>query len=205
MKKLTFVLVLLALPAMAFAQSATMSLKMADGTSAVTLPETGGSIQIKIFLDSATGVPEGIASIDGTIVASQSGIFTGTARTFGAPFINGNFPTATNMNGAWNPNSPNFGAVATAGSSNEGNYLVDGTDGALPWTIETVTVTVAPTPGVYTLALSSLSFAATTDGAGTGIQLPTSLGSPITVTVTPEPATMLLLTLALPFLRRRSA
>lgn len=212
MKKTMFLVALLAIPALAFAGTATMSLKLSDGSYAksvdvATLPAT---ISVLWGLDSYAGAPNGIANVDAYMTASASNVFKVTARSFGTPFSAGFFAAATNPTLFVNlaPDSANIGALATGGSGPLGNYLSPD-DQATPWTLNTLTIQVlAGTPvGSYTLQLKPGYFAGTTDATG---EVPEQLTTgqadgPITITVTPEPATMLLLTLALPFLRRRSA
>lgn len=222
MKKSAFIVALLAIPAIAFAGTATLQLKLNDGTSAASFDKdtVGAQVTVAIWLnsydDSDVGTwpgGNGVANVDGYIDASASGIFnipSAASRTWTGPFqpSNGDLASASNLSGALSPQSKNWGIAATSqfGSGQDGNYTT--ADAALPWKIETITMNVVTTtPGVYTLALSTSpqSYVGSSTDTGSSIHLATELLGPVTVTITPEPATMLLLAFALPFLRRRSA
>jgi len=233
MKRIAIVLALLALPAIALAaDSATMSLRLASGGTSVTVASSGGTFHATIVLDDytvASGM--GIANVNGYLQASANGVFVGTGRTWGGPFntTNGDTAGATTMNRKMDPLSYNWGIAAT-GSTGHGppdnndppgiNYIAPqddtggGNDGALPWTIETITIGVnTGTPGTYNLIMYQ-AYAGTSDMDGIAIALDTTIltgiqavisGGQAVITITPEPATMLLLAAALPFLRRRRA
>ncbi len=210
MTKIAFVLGLLALPAIVFGQSATLSLvDDATGLNTVALdPAVGGTITAALLV-SYSGAPEGVSNVDGIFQASQSGVVTVTGRTYGSPFQAGDSWAAPGaafygaVNGLMGPNSKNFGVASTSyvGSGPQGNYVAP-TDGVLPWKIFTMTLSVKPFTSPLTITMPG-AFVGTTANEGLD---PVTLSTTSTgLTITPEPATMLLLAGAIPFLRRRSA
>lgn len=210
MKKVTFLFALLAIPAIAFAGTASMSLKLADGSTYIEVPQNvATNLSVVWTLDAYNDADVGgygIANVDAYITASASNVFKITAGAWGQPFSQGAFgggvvctlaPLSVQLGGlAQNPNySDPLG---------QGNYTT--ADAPLPWTLRTLTMQVQATaaPGLYSLTIPG-SFAGTIDADLVAINLATSNNGGFQVRVTPEPATMLLLALALPFLRRRSA
>lgn len=212
MKKSMFLVALLVIPAVAFAGTATMSLKLSGGATAITVaPNTPVALTAVWSLDDYAGAPNGIANVDAVLHASANNVFKfgTTARVWGAPFSSGKFDAATPAalnNLALNPDSANLGALALNPAFDDpmavGNYTT--LNAPLPWTLNTINLIVNAAPGVYTLTIPG-AFAGTSDDLGAPVALDTALNNGITVTVTPEPATMLLLAAAVPFLRRRSA
>jgi hypothetical protein len=213
MKKSMFLVALLAIPAVAFAGTATMALKMSDGSTSVTVaPGVATNLAVVWTLDAYNDTAEGgygIANVDAYITASTGNAFKITAGAWGLPFSNGNF--GGGVTGTLNPLSPQLGGLAANPAFDDpggfGNYAAPG-NGALPWTLRTLTIQLqsgfAIANTVYTLTIPG-AFAGTNDSGGLPITLDTTNNGGITVTVTPEPATMLLLAAAVPFLRRRSA
>ncbi len=211
MKKIAFVVGLLALPAMVFGQSATLSLvDNATGLNSVAVdPVLGGTVTAALLVSYA-GAAEGVANVDGIFQASQSGKVTITGRTYGSPFQAGDSWAAPGaafygaVNGAMNPNSKNFGVASTSfvGSGPGGNYVAPA-DGALPWKIFTMTLSVAgPVNSPIVISMPGAFVGTTVNDGLDPVQLSTQTFG---LTITPEPATMLLLAGAIPFLRRRSA
>ncbi len=201
MKKATFLVALLAIPAFAFAGSAAMSLLNADDmTGLATVPAAGGAFKVAVMIDSVTGAPEGVSNFAGTIVASQSHVFTMFGRSLVGcgPFKDSDLipPLEPAVGHPLNPVSPPIGIVAASG-----NYPAVG----FPWKVEIFLMTVEANPNPTTprdlfLDLSSDSYVGTTIDYGALFPLPTQL-SGMKVTQLPEPATMLLLAAALPLLR----
>jgi len=212
MKKAMFVVALLAIPAIAYAGTATMSLKNnADGLSTVTVGQAGGTVTISLNLDTYANAPGGIATVVATATASEAGLsITGRATgVVGGPF-KASDSWGVPPTGALNLVSKELGVSATSftGHGDQGANYVAPTDGELPWKIETITVSVPAglDPKTWTLNITAGSYVDTTEFDGGGDQYPldtTLIG--MTIVRTPEPATMLLLAAALPFLRRRSA
>jgi len=224
MKKAMFVVALLAIPAVAFAGTATMSLRSSVGNSAtVTVAPTGGSLDIVVWIDAValTGSQSGVSNIDGQLVADQSNVLTITGRSWtGMCFRSTDTLAATDANigdpdfdpsgffgNVLAPSSPNFGVAATVNITLPISQTNRGTQNiANGWKAEIITLDVAaagPAGRTTKLNFSDGAFVGTTVGLD-----PESLATTLhgmTIVQTPEPATMLLLAAALPFLRRRSA
>jgi hypothetical protein len=220
MKKAMCVLALLAIPAVAFAGTATMSLKYSDGTSVKTVdaglnPTWSGTISVSVYIDAYAGAPEAISNFGGSL-SSASTVFsvaTGTQRTLTGcgPFVTGDTWGALVGNGLAGaiPSVKDFGAAATTGGGHYtsfGNYGAP-EDGALPWQTQIITVTVTNAPAGSTQILKIANgYVGTTENDGVDpVALDTDFSGNVTLNIIPEPATMLLLAAALPFLRRRSA
>ncbi len=193
MKSAALLGALLALPGLAFGGWATLGLTLADGTSAIALPPVGGTIELRILVNYAD-VPAGIANVDGYLQASADDVFTVTHRAWGGPFdpARADFAAAESLDGPLTPFSKPLGVVCLGGGSGPAdvkgkrNYVAPD-NGTLPWTIETITLSVVGIPGVYSLGFSANSYVGSSDfDAKVGV-LPTTLGSPITVTVQSGP------------------
>jgi hypothetical protein len=216
MKKLAFVLAILALPTIALAANptATMSLRLAaDASQLKTVPQgVAGTITIGVYLDALSAV-EGLTNFGGVLDSATTGVFsvaTGSQRSLtGAVFQAGDIwgvtPVTSGMSGTI-PQTKDFGAATVSGSGFYGNYTLDDLNAvsAAPWPLEFINVSYAAlAPGDYTVGIKAGYVGTTTnDGADTWA-CDYTYGGGVTLHVTPEPATMLLLAGALPFLRRR--
>lgn len=193
MKLAALVGALLALPGLAFGGWATLGLTLADGTSAITLPPAGGIIEVRLLVNYAD-VPTGIANVDGYLQASADNVFTVTHRVWGGPFdpARVDFAAAEGFDDPLTPFSKPFGVVCLGGGSGPAdvkgkrNYVAPD-NGTLPWTIETVTLSVVGVPGVYSLGFSANSFVGSSDFDAKVRAVPTTLGNPIIVTVQSGP------------------
>jgi len=147
MKKLAFVLALLALPAVVFAGNATLSLKQnTTNATALTFGPAGGTLTVNVWLSTtAADAPEGISNIAATLRgtkkvggASVNSVFTvvtrsawtaGGTTTYG-PFNNADFwdntMSGTAIGGVMAPDSKSLGVAATSGlgTGPKGNYTV---------------------------------------------------------------------------------
>ena len=233
MRKTVSLLVLLVLPAMAYAGHATLSLKQfgTDATS-LSIGSTGGQLIVNVWLNTtAADAPEGIANVVGNLTSyaydgatTKSGTFTMVRRdTAGCgPFTTGDTwdvtQNGTAIAGALSPNSKSIGVAATGGFGDgpAGNYrvptttYVDGNDVeqtfTVPWKLMKLTLVVAGVPGRYVLGFSPGTYVGTTTGDGVYPAAMDTTREGISILIgAPEPATLLLLVGAVPFLRRRSA
>ena len=211
MKKLIALVLILALPTMAFGAAGYSVIQNGGGAALAILQGSQDTVVLDVIL---TQNQEAGWGFGGALVGP--GALTITSRAYGAP------TNALN----WLPNNPDatilgstlaslvdFGSVQTAA----GNDLLVGAT-----TVVTLTLsgTASLAAGVYPIVVGDSLDLPPSGGGGVdnnrGWWAPASLGGmaqstdattafTLTVLPIPEPATMLLLALALPFLRRRSA
>jgi len=209
MKKL--LVLFLALPAIAYG-SATLNLNVA-GVDNVTV-NPGDTFDLQMFIQTSPA-SQLVAGVGAQLNASANGVFSVAADSWTWAtsidsistkiFFNiGDFadPIALGTQEFYDGNVsyPNIGFYKT--STTAPNYATTiFSNGLIALTLP-VTVAADAKGGAYTLSIPSrdIGYISGTDS----IVVATS-GHDLTVNVTPEPTTMLLLALALPFLRRRSA
>jgi hypothetical protein len=203
MKKLVVAILILALPALAFGQTGAYSVNVGgDAARSYLVGTAPASLNMSVVLTLSDAGAFGFGgALDG-----PAGLTIGARQFMTSPTaVNGwgfRDNEDTTLVGSLLTQHIDFGAIDISGSST----LPAGAD----------TVVTLQVNGIDTLAKGTYLFKVIDDpnlpgGADTGWW--SNTGSPIaanssaafTLTITPEPATMLLLALALPFLRRRSA
>lgn len=180
MKKYVLVLAMLAVPAMAFGQTASMSL-VVGGSSEITADGLDSGVLLELVIDSAD---TNVAGYDVWLTASQAGVLSlsGETKSVITGFVYGS------ANGTLNP---------TSGTTSGLNMSGDTPPSAWPATIISWTLT----------SIGDLDLPVTID-IGTNLSAAGGVAFEVSKTsleIVPEPATMLLLAGALPFLRRRRA
>ena len=201
MKKLIALVLILALPTLAF--GATNYAVQVGGASSTTY--AAGSAPASLAMDIVLSLgPEaaGTFGFGGALTGPMGNI---TARTY----------VGNAANAIWLPNGNPIGPIASKLDFGEVETAA-GADLSGTSTVVTLTVTGLPNVvGVYTYVVGdSVDFPPSGGGgtdmntgwwSNTGVPVATDSVTPFVITVTPEPATMLLLAGVLPFLRRRSA
>jgi hypothetical protein len=199
MKKLIAIVLLLAIPAIAYGQT---SISLLNGGNAsldvavTDLPTTMTLDVVVVLTDTDNSAVSG--GLDGTSLITVSAISLGSPQSAWSRFDAYN---ATNIVGSDLSQNYDFGAV-TSGT----NVLGSGTTTWATITLNLPDTLVAGESYPIGLVVSKPGGSMLSWASKTSLdEMPYDAENGFTLNITPEPATMLLLAGALPFLRRRTA